>query len=108
MVERQIGDTKDVDLKLHNLENESLLLPCKISSPISFFFPLFSFPFGGSVLKSRSSLPLSLSIYIGFFFFFLKQHTRFFYISLTDGATHNEHLLSLFVPTMRRIFQHIA
>ena len=60
MVERQIGDTKDVDLKLHNLENESLLLPCKISSPISFFFPLFSFPFGGSVLKSRSSLSLWL------------------------------------------------
>ena len=62
MVEQQIGGTKDVDLNLHNLEDESLLLPCKISSPFS-FFPLLSSSFGGSVLKFRSSL----SVFIGFF-----------------------------------------
>ena len=61
MMELQIGGTKDVDLKIHNLEDESLLLPCKISSSISFFFPLFSSPFGGSVLKYLCLSP-SLSL----------------------------------------------
>jgi len=65
MVEQQTGGTKYVDLKLHNLEDESLLLPCKISSPIYFFFHLFSSPFGGSILKSLSfSLALSLSLFL--------------------------------------------
>jgi len=44
VVEQQIGGTKDVDLKLHNLEDESLLLSCKFSSPISLLLPLFSSP----------------------------------------------------------------
>jgi hypothetical protein len=46
MVEQQIGDTKDVDLNLYNLENKFFLFPCKISSPITYsLIPslLFSF-----------------------------------------------------------------
>jgi hypothetical protein len=47
VVEQQIGGTKDLDLNLHNIEDESLLLSCKISFPITFFS--LSSPCGGSI-----------------------------------------------------------
>ena len=40
MVEQQIEGINNVDLNLHNLEDEFLLLNCKISSPITFLFSL--------------------------------------------------------------------
>ena len=38
-----IGGTKDVDLNLYNVEDKSLLLSCKIFSPIIFFLPFLFF-----------------------------------------------------------------
>ena len=63
VMEQQIRGTTMWIWSFTTFEDESLFLPCKIFPPISFFFPLFSSPFGGFVLKYRSSPSLSLSLF---------------------------------------------
>ena len=59
-----IGGTKDVDLNLYNVEDKSLLLSCKIFSPIIFFLPFLFFSFEDSVLNFCGSLFVFRGLFI--------------------------------------------